>query len=189
MKVYTTGQVGRICRVATSTVNKWFDSGRLKGYRVPGSRHRRIPRENLIDFLKRHGVPLGNLAEDAIAKVLIVSQDQVLVENLKRALSPKRWFRVAVAGSGFETGIQAEELQPDCAVVDSSIGKAEALQICRKLRRSSATADAVLIALLPDDNGACFDRSLVDEAFRKPFDVALLAERLRTLLGAQKELA
>ena len=52
MKVFTTGQVAKICKVAPRTVSKWFDSGRLKGYRIPGSQDRRIPREYLIRFLK-----------------------------------------------------------------------------------------------------------------------------------------
>ena len=47
----------------------------------------------------------------------------------------------------------------------------------------------VLIALLPDDgNATSFDRSSINESFKKPFDSALLAERLRTLIGARKEL-
>src|SRR5262249_61528897 len=36
-KVFTTGQVAKICKVAPRTVSKWFDSGRLRGYRIPGS--------------------------------------------------------------------------------------------------------------------------------------------------------
>src|SRR4051812_21210164 len=58
-KVFTTGQVAKICKVAPRTVSKWFDSGRLRGYRIPGSQDRRIPREHLIKFLKEHGMPLG----------------------------------------------------------------------------------------------------------------------------------
>ena len=46
-KVFTTGQVAKICKVAPRTVSKWFDSGRLRGYRIPGSQDRRIPREHL----------------------------------------------------------------------------------------------------------------------------------------------
>ena len=38
MKVFTTGQVAKICKVAPRTVSKWFDSGRLKGYRIPDHR-------------------------------------------------------------------------------------------------------------------------------------------------------
>ena len=61
--VYTTGDVARICGVASRTVSKWFDSGRLRGYRVPGGRNRRIPRESLIRFLRDNGMPLGGLAD------------------------------------------------------------------------------------------------------------------------------
>ena len=63
-KVFTTGQVAKICKVAPRTVSKWFDSGRLRGYRIPGSQDRRIPREQLIRFLKEHGMPLGELEEE-----------------------------------------------------------------------------------------------------------------------------
>ena len=75
MKVFTTGQVAKICKVAPRTVSKWFDSGRLKGYRIPGSQDRRIPREYLIRFLEEHGMPLGDLEDETMAKVLIVVVD------------------------------------------------------------------------------------------------------------------
>ena len=73
MKVFTTGQVAKICKVAPRTVSKWFDSGRLKGYRIPGSQDRRIPREYLIKFLKEHGMPLGDLEDEAMANALVAS--------------------------------------------------------------------------------------------------------------------
>ncbi len=68
MKVFTIGQAAKICKVAPRTVSKWFDSGRLKGYRVPGQQIRRIPREYLIKFLKEHGMPLGDLEDETDTK-------------------------------------------------------------------------------------------------------------------------
>ena len=62
-KVFTTGQVAKICKVAPRTVSKWFDSGRLRGYRIPGSQDRRIPREQLLRFLQEHNMPLGELED------------------------------------------------------------------------------------------------------------------------------
>ncbi|MGD9646039.1 MAG: helix-turn-helix domain-containing protein [Pirellulales bacterium] len=189
MKVFTTGQVAKICKVAPRTVSKWFDSGRLKGYRIPGSQDRRIPREYLIRFLKEHGMPLGDLEDEAMAKVLVVAQDQMLIESLKRELPLERSFKVGNATSGFEAGIQAESFHPDCIIVDFSIGRTEALQICQNLRRNPEFGEVILIALLPDDGETySFDRSSINETFKKPFDTALLAERLRTLIGARKEL-
>ena len=111
------------------------------------------------------------------------------MENLKRELPLDRSFKVAVAASGFDAGIQAESFHPDCIIVDFSIGRTEALQICQNLRRNGEFADVILIALLPDDGSSpSFDRSSINETFKKPFDAALLAERLRTLIGAKKEL-
>ena len=70
-----------------------------------------------------------------------------------------------------------------------TIGRTEALQICQNLRRNSEFAEVILIALLPDDGSSTsFDRSSINETFKKPFDGSLLAERLRTLIGAKKEL-
>jgi len=189
MKVYTTGQVAKICKVAPRTVSKWFDSGRLKGYRIPGSQDRRIPRDSLIKFLKEHGMPLGELEDETTAKVLVVAQDQVLIDNLKRELPPEKSYKLAIAASGFEAGLQAESFRPDCVVVDFSIGRTEALQICQNLRRNQEFADVIVIALLPDDGtSVSLDPNTINEIFKKPFDVALLAERIRTLVGAKKEL-
>jgi len=73
--------------------------------------------------------------------------------------------------------------------VDFSIGRTEALQICQHVRRNTEFNDVILIALLPDDgNAMSFDRSGINETFKKPFDAHLLAERIRTLVGAKKEL-
>jgi len=134
-------------------------------------------------------MPLGDLEDEAMAKVLIVAQDQVLIENLKRELPLEKSFKVGTAASGFEAGIQAESFHPDCMIVDFSIGKVEALQICQNHRKNNDFTDIILIALLPDDGQTfSFDRSSINETFKKPFDARLLAERLRTLIGGKKEL-
>ena len=64
-RIFTVRQVATICKVAPKTVIKWFDSGRLKGHRLPcGGCQRRIPREYLIKFLTDHGMPLGELDDN-----------------------------------------------------------------------------------------------------------------------------
>jgi excisionase family DNA binding protein len=189
-KVFTTGQVAKICKVAPRTVSKWFDSGRLRGYRIPGSQDRRIPREHLIRFLKEHGMPLGDLEDEVVGKVLAVGTDDGLLETLKQELGQGGSFRIEAAASGFEAGIQAESFHPDCVLVDFSMGRTEAVQICQNLRRNTEYQETVLIALLPDeDNTNGFDRSSINELFKRPFDPALLAERIRTLVSRKKELA
>ena len=56
-KVLTTGDVAGICNVASRTVTLWIDKGLLKGYRLPGSRDRRIPIPELVRFMKKYEIP------------------------------------------------------------------------------------------------------------------------------------
>src|SRR5262249_41127047 len=105
-KVFTTGQVAKICKVAPRTVSKWFDSGRLRGYRIPGSQDRRIPREHLIKFLKEHGMPLGELEEEGLHKILIIGADKLFVDRVKELLPEDDDYKYELAHSGFEAGIQ-----------------------------------------------------------------------------------
>ena len=187
--IFTTGQVAKICTVAPRTVSKWFDSGRLRGYRIPGSQDRRIPREHLIRFLKEHGMPLGELEDEAMGKILLVGSDLMTRSSLNEMISNDD-FKIEIASSGFEAGIQEESIHPDCVVVDFVMGREEALMIAQNLRKNAEFHETLLIGLLSDDDNASgFDRSVFSETFRKPFDAALLAERIRTLVNRRKQMA
>lgn len=176
--VFTTGQAAKFCKVAPRTVQKWFDSGRLRGYRIPGSQDRRIPREHLIKFLKDHGLPLGDLEDDR-PRVLAIGVGQLRARFAE--LLPPDEFRLAFADSGFEAGIQAESFHPDTIIIDLAMGRSEALQIATNLRRNPVYEATTIIALAAEDEAT--PETLVNygftEAFKKPFDVALLCERVR----------
>ncbi|MCX5690162.1 MAG: helix-turn-helix domain-containing protein, partial [Planctomycetota bacterium] len=47
-KVFTTGEAALVCGLSQQTIIRCFDAGRLTGFRVPGSKFRRIPRDELI---------------------------------------------------------------------------------------------------------------------------------------------
>src|SRR5438067_12284110 len=83
--VLTTGEVAKICSVAPRTVSKWFDSGALHGYRIPGSKDRRIPLNQLIRFMKQHGMPLNGLMAGQ-TRILIVDDEQDIDEVLEKIL-------------------------------------------------------------------------------------------------------
>lgn len=54
--VYTTGQVARIAKTSPRMVQNWCDDGDLPYYRMPKTKHRRIPEAGLIKFLDHHGI-------------------------------------------------------------------------------------------------------------------------------------
>ena len=76
--VLTTGDVAKLCSVAPRTVSKWFDSGKLRGYRIPGSKDRRIPVEQLVRFMRSHNIPLNGL-ETGQTRLLILDPDESLL--------------------------------------------------------------------------------------------------------------
>lgn len=123
--IFTIGQVAKICKVAPRTVSKWFDSGRLRGYRIPGTQDARIPREHLIRFLKEHGMPLNELEERPTVLFINVARPDkpksVVPDWLSRN-TPDTW-RLATARSGFEAGIilQTEPIVGIVVNLDDSV--------------------------------------------------------------------
>jgi len=188
-KVFTTGQVAKICKVAPRTVSKWFDSGRLKGYRIPGSQDRRIPREQLIRFLKEHGMPLGELEEEEWHKVLLIGTEKLFNDRLKEMLPESEDFKFELAQSGFEAGTLAQSFHPDTIVIDLGLGRSESVQIATNLRRNESYGSTLITGLAGEDEAE--PEKLTEygfnEVFKKPFDVALLAERVRTLAEQKRE--
>ena len=189
-KVFTTGQVAKICKVAPRTVSKWFDSGRLKGYRIPGSQDRRIPREQLIRFLKEHGMPLGELEEEEWHKVLLIGTEKLFNDRIKELLPEDEDYKFQYANSGFEAGMLAGNFQPDTIIIDLGLGRSEAIQIAQTLKRNEAYKETVIVALASEDepNPEGLAEYGYGDSFKKPFDVALLAENVRTRVQAKRDL-
>jgi len=188
-KVFTTGQVAKICKVAPRTVSKWFDSGRLRGYRIPGSQDRRIPRDALIRFLKEYGMPLGELEEEEWHKILIIGAEKIFIDRLKELLPEVDDFKYELTQSGFEAGMMAESFHPDSIIIDLALGRSEAIQITANLRKNPSYELLQIVGMAGEDEP--FPEKLTDhgftEVFKKPFDVALLAERIRSLAEAKRE--
>ncbi len=175
-KVFTTGQVAKVCKVAPRTVSKWFDSGRLRGYRIPGSEDRRIPREHLIKFLREHGMPLGEL-DGASHTILLIGLDPVLAERVQERLPVSGDCPCICASDPFEAGLKAQEFHADILVIDLAIGRKEAMTMAEQMRKNVFFKRALLLALANEDE--VMERALLesgfDEVFRKPFDPLPLA--------------
>ena len=187
-KVFTTGQVAKICKVAPRTVSKWFDSGRLKGYRIPGSQDRRIPREQLIRFLKEHGMPLGELEEEEWHKVLLIGTEKLFNDRIKELLPEDEDYKFQYANSGFEAGMLAGNFQPDTIIIDLGLGRSEAIQIVARLRADETHTGTLIVGLASEDEAAPEQLAQYgfNDAFKKPFDVALLGERIGTLVEEKR---
>jgi excisionase family DNA binding protein len=144
--VLTTGDVAKICNVAPRTVSKWFDNGQLKGYRIPGSKDRRIPLSELVRFMKANNMPITALPVGKI-RVLVVNSDSSTADALAEALQNKAGYEVQVVKSTFETGVTAQKFAPHVLLVSFLAKNIDAMDISRNIRSSEDLQTIKIIAL------------------------------------------
>ena len=141
--VFTTGEAAKICKVSQQTIIRCFDSGQLKGFRVPGSRFRRIPRDQLYAFMRDNGIPTDAL-DSGKRKILVVDDDEDLVELIVDQLERDGRFEVRSVNNGFGAGMLIKEFRPDLVVLDVMLPDINGIEVCR-LVRSEKTMDDVRI--------------------------------------------
>ena len=144
--VLTTGDVAKICNVAPRTVSKWFDSGQLKGYRIPGSKDRRIPLNELLRFMKANNMPTEALAAGKI-RVLVLDSDEQSGLGLQDASEGRGGYDVLVARNGFEAGAAAQKFSPHVVLINLLTNGIDAHAICSSMRASEDFATIKIVAL------------------------------------------
>jgi excisionase family DNA binding protein len=178
--VFTTGEAAKICKVSQQTIIRCFDSGQLKGFRVPGSRFRRIPREQLYLFMRDNGIPTDAL-ESGKRKILIVDDDQELVELISDVLDRDGRFEVRTVNNGFDAGMMVKEYRPDLIVLDVMLPDINGKEVCQRVR-SDKTMEGVRIicisGMVEDDKIGELKVAGADDFMHKPFEVEKLVERI-----------
>ena len=178
--VLTTGDVARICCVAPRTVSKWFDSGQLRGYRIPGSKDRRIPMDQLIRFMHANNMPLDALDVGQTC-VIVVESDLVYGQSLTRMLCDQYGYDVFLASSVIEAGGHVAEHHPDALVVDTTLPDVVPQLIARWVRSQPELQRIKLIGTghaLTEAMGQELLQHGFDDYLSKPFDVEMLINRL-----------
>jgi excisionase family DNA binding protein len=178
--VYTTGEVADVCNVSQQTVIRCFDSGRLKGFRVPGSRFRRIPRDALIQFMKEHDIPLDRL-EMGRKRVLVVDDDPAIVEMLVDLLGRDGRFEVQTADNGFTAGIKTKDFRPDVIVLDYMLPDINGDAVCRSVRSDPSMQSMKIIMVSgvvnPGDVAKLMEGG-ANEFLQKPFSIEELITKI-----------
>lgn len=182
--VYTTGEVSQICNVSQQTVIRCFDSGKLKGFRVPGSRFRRIPRESLLNFMKEHNIPLDNL-ESGKKRVLVVDDDEAIIEMFSELLERDGRFEVRTAGSGYDAGVLTHSFRPDVILLDFKLPDINGNVVCKTIRSNPDFEHIriIIISGVADPDEVEELRSAgADEFIKKPFSIDSVISRLAEMV-------
>jgi excisionase family DNA binding protein len=182
--VFTTGEAAKICKVSQQTIIRCFDNGQLKGFRVPGSRFRRIPREALYKFMRDNGIPTDAL-ESGKRKVLLVDDDAELVEVMNKFLDEDGRFEVRIASNGFDAGMMVKEYRPDIIVLDVMLPDINGKEVCHRVRADTSLEDVRILCIsgmIEEDKIQELRLAGADKFLHKPFDVEELIDEMCALL-------
>jgi len=179
-ELFTTGEAAEICQVSQQTIIRCFDSGRLEGFRVPGSRFRRIPRDSLKKFMKTNAIPLDSL-ESGKKKVLVVDDDAEIVELVVDVLSRDGRFDVKTATSGYEAGIQTQRFRPDAILLDYMLPDVNGNVVCHTIRKNPEFENIKIIivsGVIKQEEIDQLLKSGAQDFIKKPFDISDLVKRV-----------
>lgn len=182
--LFTTGEAAEICRVSQQTIIRCFDSGRLEGFRVPGSKFRRIPRQSLVKFMRNNRIPLDNL-ESGKRKVLVVDDDAEIVELISDVLSRDGRYEVKTASSGYEAGIATQEFRPDLILLDYMLPDVNGNVVCRTIKKNPEFENTKIIIISGVVKQEEIDQLLKSGAegfVKKPFSITELNDKITATL-------
>ncbi len=185
--VYTTGEAAKICKVSQQTIIRCFDSGQLKGFRVPGSRFRRIPREALYRFMKENNIPTDAL-ESGRRGILIVDDDPAVVELISDVLANDNRFETKVVNNGFAAGMLAKEYHPDLIILDVMLPDINGKAVCELIRSDPTMSDIKIICIsgmVEEDRIQELRDAGANDFMHKPLDVDELLRRICRLLDIE----
>ncbi len=182
--VFTTGEAAEVCKVSQQTIIRCFDSGRLKGFRVPGSKFRRIPREELMRFMRENGIPTDVLSSGK-RRILVVDDDEQIVELFVDVLGRDRRYEIKTAGTGYDAGMLTEQFRPDLMILDYMLPDINGNVVCKRVRENPDLAGMKVIIVSGVVNQDEIDELLkagADEFIKKPFNIEKLLRRVESLL-------
>jgi excisionase family DNA binding protein len=179
-ELFTTGEAADLCNLSQQTIIRCFDSGRLRGFRIPGSKFRKIPRDSLLKFMKENSIPILN-AQSGKRRLLIVDDDAEIVELMTDVLARDGRFEVRTASTGYDAGIMTQKFRPDLILLDYMLPDVNGNIVCKTIKQDPEFANTKIIIISGVINQTEIDDLMKAgaEAFvKKPFNITELIDRI-----------
>lgn len=188
-RIFTTGEAAEICKVSQQTIIRCFDSGRLNGFRVPGSKFRRIPREELLRFMHDNDIPTERL-EGETRRVLVVDDDPAVLSLLNDMLVRDGRFEVTTASTGYDAGLLTESFRPHAILLDYMLPDINGNIVCQRIRTSPqlrTTKILIISGVVRQQEVQALLDSGADDFLKKPFSIREVVLRLENLLSMEAQ--
>jgi two-component system phosphate regulon response regulator PhoB len=117
--------------------------------------------------------------------LVLVVEDEAALATMLRYNLEKQGFRVEEAADGQEALTRVAESPPDIVLLDWMLPAMSGIEVCRQLRRRSATRDlpVIMVTARTEDQDAVRGLNTgADDYITKPFSIDALLARMRALL-------
>ena len=173
--------VAQLLGVAVKSVSNWIDSDSLKAGRTPGG-HRRIAKDDLVNFLVRQKLPIPPELATAQPKVLVVDDELAFGKWLgEEILEAYPDCQVLQAQDGYTAGEMVADAKPDVVIVDLRMPGMDGFEVCRRIKAREETTNTVVIAITAYPSEESREEALAAGAkvcLTKPVDRATLMAEL-----------
>jgi excisionase family DNA binding protein len=179
--IYTTHEVSRLLHVNPRSVINWIEQSLLPSYRTPGG-HRRIRRDDLLAFLRKHQIPTPEALVEGKFNVLIVDDELEIVDLMKTFLLRQGGYDVATASDGITALLEVGRTKPDLLILDIMIPGVDGIEVCRRIKNDSNNRTIIIAVSGSAEHENDIIRAGADAFMVKPLDLERLQGEARRLL-------
>jgi excisionase family DNA binding protein len=179
--IYTTHEVSRLLHVNPRSVINWIEQSLLPSYRTPGG-HRRIRREDLLAFLRKHQIPTPESLVEGKFSVLIVEDEEEIVDILKTFFQRQGGYEISTATDGITALIEVGRAKPDLLILDIMIPGVDGIEVCRRIKDDSTNKTVVIAISGQAETEKKILQAGADVFMAKPLDLDKLHDEAKRLL-------
>jgi len=186
-------RIARLCQVTPATVAHWIDQGYLKGHRTPTG-HRRVDTEDLVAFLREHGMPvppdLESESPEPREAIVLVEDDKTYGKLLLRAIQTADLkAEVTLAATGMDGLLEIGRVHPSVIVLDYSLPDLNAPEVVERLLAPGNQLDAEVLIVtggVQDSDVARLHALGVKEIVQKADGIDAVLEAIGKALARQR---
>jgi excisionase family DNA binding protein len=184
-KMLSTFQIAKLLHVDPGSVANWVDQDLLAAHRTPGG-HRRVSREDLVQFLREHKMPVPPELDSGPTRILVVDDEPAITQLIARVITAAHPnFEITQAHDGFSAGTLMATLKPDVVVLDLRMPGMDGYEVCSLIKGKEATKHAQVLAMTAYPSPENQQRILACGAkvcMSKPLDMDALLEEIAACL-------
>src|SRR6267378_3420283 len=179
--IYTTHEISRLLHFNPLSVINWIEQSLLPSYRTPGG-HRRIRREDLLAFLRKHQIPTPPALVEGKFSMLIVEDEEEIAQIMRTFFERQGAYQIATASDGITALIEVGRVKPDLLILDIMIPGVDGIEVCRRIKANHSNSTAIIAI----SGQAAAEKEILeagaDVFIPKPIDLDKLLEEARRLL-------